>query len=70
MRELNGDQFIAKMISYAYYNDFDKTKLDNLYFNAKNGHVEKLRLFSKNNPPFLSILRIITFNCFWCYICL
>tara|TARA_B100000035_G_scaffold265534_1_gene237922 strand:- start:90 stop:1466 length:1377 start_codon:yes stop_codon:yes gene_type:complete len=56
MRELNGDQFIAKMISYAYYNDFDKTKLDNLYFNAKNGHVEKLRLFSKNNPPFLSVL--------------
>ena len=56
MRELYGDQFIAKMISYAYYNDFDKGKLDKLYFNPKNGHIEKLRLFSKNNPPFLKVL--------------
>ena len=56
IRELYGDQFIAKMISYAYYNDFDKGKLDKLYFDPKNGHVEKLRLFSKNNPPFLKVL--------------
>lgn len=56
IRELNGDQFIAKMISYAHYNDFDKGKLDKLYFNPNNGHIQNLRLFSKNYPPFLKVL--------------
>ena len=56
IRELKGDEFVAKMISYAFYGDSDKKKLDKLYFESKNGHVEKLRLFSNNNPTFLKVL--------------
>jgi|TARA_Y100000034_G_C6863175_1_gene393111 hypothetical protein len=57
IRELKGDEFIAKMISYAFYGESDKSKLDKLYFDSDNGHVEKLRLFSKNNPPFVKVLK-------------
>ena len=56
IRELKGDEFIAKMISYAFYGETDKKKLDKLYFEPKSGHVETLRLFSKNNPSFLKTL--------------
>jgi|TARA_B100001079_G_C16362591_1_gene493591 hypothetical protein len=49
IRELDGDAFIVKMISFAYYGECDKDKFDKMYFNSKNGHIEGLRLFKSDS---------------------
>ena len=56
MREMAGDEFIVKMMSFAHFGECDKGKFDRMYFDSNTGHVEKLRLFTKNESNFKSVL--------------
>jgi hypothetical protein len=56
MREFDGDEFIVKMMSFAHFGECDKGKYDRMYFDSNTGHVEKLRLFTKNESNFKSVL--------------
>ena len=56
MREMAGDEFIVKMMSFAHFGECDKGKFDRMYFDSNTGLVEKLRLFTKNESNFKSVL--------------
>ena len=56
MREMAGDEFIVKMMSFAHFGECDKGKFDRMYFDSNTGHIEKLRLFTKNESNFKSVL--------------
>ena len=56
MREMNGDEFVVKMMSFAHFGECDKGKFDRMYFDSNTGHIEKLRLFTKNESNFKSVL--------------
>jgi hypothetical protein len=56
MREMDGDEFIVKMMSFAHFGECDKGKFDRMYFDSNTGHIEKLRLFTKNESNFKSVL--------------
>jgi len=49
IRELDGDEFIAKMVCYAYSGEHDKNRLNKLYFKVDDGHVEQLRVYSSKS---------------------
>jgi hypothetical protein len=56
MREMDGDEFVVKMMSFAHFGECDKGKFDRMYFDSNTGHIEKLRLFTKNESNFKSVL--------------
>lgn len=56
MREMAGDEFIVKMMSFAHFGECDKGKYDRMYLDPNTGHVEKLRLFTKNESNFKSVV--------------
>ena len=56
MREMAGDEFVVKMMSFAHFGECDKGKFDRMYFDSNTGHIEKLRLFTKNESNFKSVL--------------
>ena len=56
MREMDSDEFIVKMMSFVHFGECDKGKFDRMYFDSNTGHIEKLRLFIKNESNFKSVL--------------